>query len=85
MATPLDKLTPLERRMRSVCITMEDFASALGIGTTALVQKKKGRRPFTIAEMMKLSRILNLTAQETFELFAADELTNKDRKRLFGG
>lgn len=80
----MDKLNPLERRMRGVCITMEDFASALGISVTALIQKKKGRRAFTVAEMVKLSRILNLTAQETFELFAGDELTIKDRKRLWG-
>lgn len=76
--------TPLETRMRSICIRLEDMADAIGISVNALINKKKGKTPFTVKEMLDLSRILRLNAEETLTLFSPTALSKSDRTRLFG-
>ncbi len=84
MNVKMDTLTPLEIRMRGTAIRLEDIAGTMGIGVNALIRKKKGRVPFTVSEMISLSRILRLNAEETLTLFATN-MTKADKERLFGG
>lgn len=84
MNVKMDTLTPLEIRMRGTGLRLEDIAKAMHIGTNALINKKKGKVPFSVSEMMSLSRILRLNAEETLTLFDPN-MTKADRERLFGG
>lgn len=84
MNVKMDTLTPLEVRMRGTAIRLEDIAGTMGISVHALINKKKGKAPFSVSEMMSLARILQLNAEETLMLFCPG-MTKADKERLFGG
>ena len=55
--------------------TLVYIAAKLDINPTTLNRKMSGESDFTREEIQKLRAILRLTAEETDEIFFADELT----------
>ncbi len=63
------KKQELKGRIRAKGFTQKEFSTALGVSPASLSRKLAGTHEFTVGEIERMKKLLDLSAEEAVELF----------------
>lgn len=62
-------MSKLRSTIRAKCGTDQKFADAMGLSRSAMSLKLSGKRGWSTEQIRKAREVLDLTAEEAFEIF----------------